>query len=390
MNYRTLFFRIGLLLLIAAFFSVSVGLFPDSLGGNWANAAPEQSSVALRDEIAQQIEDESGHTPARRTDEEERIIQVYKENGQAVVFITTISVASDPFDFFGNTQTREGSGSGIIVNAQRGIILTNLHVIQDAQRIEIALTDGKTYKARLVGLDDEYDIAVLQLINAPTNLQAVSFGDSSRLEIGQRVLAIGNPFGLDRTLTTGIISSLNRTVKATPTRLMRGLIQTDAAINPGNSGGPLLDTEGRLVGINTAILSQSGDSAGIGFAVPINQIKLILPELIATGKVARPRYGWVIADTTQGPMIRRIQPGSPADKAGLQPIERYVQDAFVRGFVRDFDRADLIVAVQGKAVASKDEVDELVQRVQAGESIELTVRQGSSRTRKVQIQPVFQ
>jgi S1-C subfamily serine protease len=329
---------------------------------------------------------------ARRTEEEQRIIDVYKEAGKAVVFITTTSVAVDPFDFYGTAQTREGSGSGVIVDANRGIIITNLHVIADAQKIEIALSDGKNYKARLLGYDDEFDVAILELVNPPARLHSVSFGDSSRLEVGQTVLAIGNPFGLDRTLTTGIVSSLNRTVKASANHLMRGLIQTDASINPGNSGGPLLDTEGRLIGINSAILSQSGDSAGIGFAVPANQIKRILPELIATGKIARPRYGWVIADTTQGPMIRRVQQGSPADDAGLQPIERYVQDVYVRGFVRDFERADLIVAVQGKEVSSKDQVDELVQTVSPGESIELTVRQGAikGKLRRVKITPVFQ
>lgn len=342
---------------------------------------------------AQQREIVSEASPiARRTEEEDRIIKVYKSAGRAVVFITTTSMVIDPFDFTGVSQTREGSGSGVIVDADRGIILTNLHVIADAQKIEISLEDGKNFKARLLGYDDEFDLAVLELINPPARLYSIPFADSSRLEVGQKVLAIGNPFGLDRTLTSGIISSLNRTVKATPTRLMRGLIQTDAAINPGNSGGPLLDTEGRLIGINTAILSQSGDSAGIGFAVPINQIKHILPELIATGKIARPRFGWVIADTTQGPMIRRVQQGSPADQAGLQPIERFVQDVFVRGFIRDFDRADLIVSVQGKQVSSKDQVDELVKNLKPGESIELGVRQGGNRgkLRTVRVTPLFQ
>ena len=334
----------------------------------------------------------SSSTIARRTEEEQRIIDIYRKAGSSVVFITTTSLAIDPFDFSGSGQTREGSGSGVIVDENRGIVLTNLHVIADAQKIEIALNDGKNYKAKLLGYDDEFDVAILELINPPAKLYSLPFADSSKLEVGQRVLAIGNPFGLDRTLTTGIISSLNRTVKASATHLMRGLIQTDAASNPGTSGGPLLDTEGRLIGINSAILSQSGDSAGIGFAVPINQIKHILPELIATGKIARPRFGWVIADTTQGPMIRRVQQGSPADEAGLQPIERYIQDVFVRGFVRDFDRADLIIAVQGKEVSSKDQVDEIVQNIRPGDSVELLVRQGGNRgkLRKIRVTPVFQ
>jgi len=226
---------------------------------------------------------------AQRSVEEEQTIQIYKSANESVVFITTITMAIDPLDFFQELRPREGTGSGIIVDASRGIIITNLHVIKDAHRIEIILSDGRSHAARLVGYDEEYDLAVLQLSEPPQGLVDLEFADSARLEIGQRVLAIGNPFGLNRTLTTGIVSSLERTVRSPGGIIMKGLIQTDAAINPGNSGGPLLDMEGRLIGINTAILSQSGDSAGIGFAVPINQIKRVLPELIATGKVLRPR-----------------------------------------------------------------------------------------------------
>ena len=328
---------------------------------------------------------------ASRTSAEQKTIDVYKAVGPAVVFITTTTLAIDPFDVFGGAQAREGSGSGVIVDSRRGIIVTNLHVIADAQKIEIALNDGKNYKAKLLGYDEDMDLAVLQLLSAPSNLKAVTFGDSSKLEVGQFVLAIGNPFGLDRTLTTGIISSLNRNVRATASRLMRGLIQTDAAINPGNSGGPLLDSDGRLIGINTAILSQSGDSAGIGFATPINQIHRILPELIANGKIAKPFYGWIIADTTEGPMIRRVQSGTPADLSGLQPIERFVQDVFVRGFVRDFERADLIVSVNGKNVSSKDEVEEISDKLAKDQVLQLIVKQGGKRgrSRELSIKPVF-
>ncbi|RIL08994.1 MAG: hypothetical protein DCC75_07575 [Proteobacteria bacterium] len=326
---------------------------------------------------------------APRTEDESRTIQIYRSAGEAVVFITTITLTVDPFDIFPEIQPREGSGSGIIVDSAKGIILTNLHVIQDAQKIEISLADGQTYPARLVGFDQEYDIAVLQLKQSPAKLTSVPFGDSSKLEVGQRVLAIGNPFGLDRTLTAGIVSSLNRTVKGKGGHLMRGLIQTDAAINPGNSGGPLLDMNGDLVGINSAILSQSGDSAGIGFAVPINQIKRVLPELIATGKVLRPKVGWVLVDTNQGPMVRRIAEGSPADQAGLQAIERMVSNAFLRGYVQDVSRADLILKVNGKRVYSKDEVDEAVISTPTGKVLELVLRRGGikGRERTVTIVP---
>jgi S1-C subfamily serine protease len=190
------------------------------------------------------------------------------------------------------------------------------------------------------------------------------------------VLAIGNPFGLNKSLTAGIISSLDRTMKTPEGAVLKGLIQTDAAINPGNSGGPLLDADGRLIGINTAILSQSGDSAGIGFAVPINLVKRIVPDLVSTGKVLRPQLGWRLADTDQGPMVSVVAPGSAAERAGLQPIHRPVSGVFVQGYRRDIDSADLIVKVNGKRVQNKDEVEELVSRADPGQPITMTVRRG--------------
>lgn len=328
---------------------------------------------------------------ASRTDEEERTIRVYKAASEAVVYITTISLTVDPNDVFMEVQPQEGSGSGIIIDATRGIILTNLHVIQNAQKIEISLSNGKNYAARLLGYDKEYDIAVLQLHNPPAALTSLVFADSSKVEVGQRVLAIGNPFGLGRTLTTGIVSSLDRTVKSPLGTVMKGLIQTDAAINPGNSGGPLLDADGRVVGINTAILSQSGDSAGIGFAVPINQIRRVLPELIATGKVLRPKLGWMLVDTNQGPMVRRVLEQGPAATAGIAPIERPVEQVFVKGYIRDFDRADLIIKVDGKKVMSADEVDEIVQQHEGDKSITLTLRRGGlhGTEREVTVIPIL-
>ena len=333
----------------------------------------------------------SGSGVARRTEDEERAIQVYKVANEAVVFISTITLTVDPFDVFLEAQPKEGSGSGIIVDGKRGIIITNLHVIQDAHQIEIMLANGKNYSARLMGYDREYDIAVLQLHKPPDTLVNLEFADSSKLEIGQRALAIGNPFGLSRTLTTGIISSLDRTVRNPSGTLMKGLVQTDAAINPGNSGGPLLDADGRLIGMNSAILSQSGDSAGIGFAVPINQIKRILPELIATGKVLRPDLGWILADTTHGPMVRRLAEGGAADKAGLQPIERKVDNVFVKGYVRDFERADLVSKVNGQPVQNKDQVEDIISQAGAGSAITLGVRRGGSTgpEREVSLKPVF-
>ena len=329
---------------------------------------------------------------ASRSGEEQRTIDVYRQVNEAVVFVTTITLEYDPFEFLMEYQPREGTGSGVIVDARRGIILTNNHVIGNAHRIEVTLADGKNYKASLVGTDPETDIGVIQIVDPPPSLTAVTFGDSSNVEIGQRVLAIGNPFGLSRTLTQGIVSSLDRTVKSPSGSILRGLIQTDAAINPGNSGGPLLDSDGRLVGINTAILSQSGDSAGIGFAIPIDGIRKVLPELIRTGKIARPFLGWALVDTNQGPMVFRTQGGGPADEAGLVAIERRVGDIFLRGVIRDPNGADLIVKINGQTVEDKAQVDEIIkQNSPADKPIQLLVRRGGKpgREREVSVRPLI-
>jgi S1-C subfamily serine protease len=330
-------------------------------------------------------------TSARRTEEEQLIIDAYKNASAAVVFITSITMTVDPFELFPEMQPREGTGSGMIVDSRRGIVLTNLHVIKGSSKVEIMLANGTTSPGRVIGYDEESDLAVLELQRMPKNLVSLPFGDSSRLEVGQRVLAIGNPFGLSSTLTTGIVSSLDRTLRAPGGALMKGLIQTDAAINPGNSGGPLLDVEGRLIGINTAILSQSGDSAGIGFAVPINQIRRVLPDLISNGRILRPRMGWVLVDTNQGPMVRRLLEDSPASRAGVAPIERLVESVFLRGYTSDPERADLIVKINGKRVRSSDEVEDIVAHAEAGEPLNVTLRRGglNGPEREVNIKPVM-
>ena len=323
---------------------------------------------------------ESSVELANRTPEEQRTIDLYKRANQAVVFITTQTYVADPFDIFDAVRPEKGTGTGTVIDAEKGLVLTNLHVIrpvlESGGTVEIMLSNGQNSKARILGYDQESDIAVFQLTNPPKSLVGLEFADSSRLEVGQRVLAIGNPFGLYRSLTTGIISSLDRTMKPTDGAALRNLIQTDAAINPGNSGGPLLDADGRLIGINTAILSQSGDSAGIGFAVPINTIKRIVPELVANGKVLRPQLGWKLADTDQGPMVSVVKPEGAAARAGLQAIHRPVGGVFVRGYQRDIDSADLIYKVNGKRVRNRDEVEEILSRAERSQPIRLTVRRG--------------
>lgn len=324
-----------------------------------------------------------------RTQEEQRTIDVYRTVNEAVVFITTVSLTVDPFDLFEEVTPRQGTGSGVIIDAREGLVLTNHHVVGDASKIEITLADGQNYRARLVGLDKESDIAVLRIQEPPSNLVAIKFADSSRPEVGQKVLAIGNPFGLNRTLTTGIISSLHRSMRSPSGGVMRGLIQTDAAINPGNSGGPLLDLDGKMLGLNTAILSQSGDSAGIGFAVPSNHLRKLLPELISTGRVLRPKMGWVLMDTEIGPFVLRLLEGGPAARAGVQPLERIVKDMFLRGIVRDPSRADLVVKVNGKRVTSSEEIEDIVANADTNEAITLTLRTGGSEgpERSVRVMP---
>ena len=338
------------------------------------------------------VKNQNSLTKGFRTEEEQRTIDVYKNVNQSVVFITTISLEIDPFDYFLEAKPREGTGSGVIVDSNKGIVLTNLHVIGNASRIEITLGDGKSYRAKLLGFDKDNDLAVLSIIEKPQNLTQVEFADSSVLEVGQRVLAIGNPFGLNKTLTSGIISSLNRVVKSPQGVIMKGLIQTDAAINPGNSGGPLLDLDGRLIGINTAILSQSGDSAGIGFSVPVNQIKRLLPDLIERGKILRPKMGWIISDTNHGPMVERVLDGGPAFNAEILSAYRKISQGFLLSIVRDPSQADFIMSVNGKKVKNVEEVDEAISKIKQGQSVLLVVRNGglNGEEREVEVVPNFQ
>ena len=328
---------------------------------------------------------------------EQETVEIYRKTNEAVVFISTQSMSNDSLDIYGYTandsaRSHSGAGSGVVVDAKEGIILTSLHVISDAESIDIFLADGKSYRARLLGHDPESDLAVLQLTSPPADLKAIAFGDSRSLQVGQWVFAIGNPHGLARTLTSGIVSSLHRTVRNPKNVVMKDLIQTDAALNPGSSGGPLLNSKGELIGINAAILSQSGDSAGISFAVPIHRVRAILSELIATGKVLRPRVGWLLVDTNQGPLVRRILPGSPAEEAGIEPLERPVGKVFRGGVVRDFDRADLITAIDGKKMRSVEDVEATVLAARHGEALRISLRRGGNHEdqRTVTLKPALQ
>lgn len=316
---------------------------------------------------------DSGLTPDETVN-----VRVYRATNKAVVNITTVTSPS-PEEVFFNVLPKEGSGSGTIIDSA-GHILTNNHVVGGARTVRVTLFDGSNLSADVVGTDPTNDLAVIK-INPPSGvkLSTIPYGDSSKLEVGRRVLAIGNPFGLDRTLTCGIVSSIGRTLRTENGRLIKGIIQTDAAINPGNSGGPLLDTAGRMIGMNTAIVSRSGQSAGIGFAIPINIAQRIIPELIAHHHVIRPDIGiQMVQQTDIGLRIVKVEPDGPAAKAGLQgpTIKTYHQGPFTINSV-DNNSADVITAVDGVKTLTPDDLMSYIEGKKAGQVVTLSVfRQG--------------
>jgi S1-C subfamily serine protease len=299
-------------------------------------------------------------------------ISVYDNVNRAVVNITTRGVRAE--GFFLQEVPTEGAGSGSILD-KAGHIVTNNHVIDGARQVTVTLFDGKSYEARYVGADPINDVAVIK-VDAPADmLHPVVFGDSRRLKVGMRVFAIGNPFGLERTLTTGIISSLNRSLQIHEHRSVKSIIQIDAAINPGNSGGPLLDSHSRLIGMNTAIATKTGQSAGVGFAIPVGLIARIVPQLIEKGRVVRPEVGIAkVFETEHGLLIEKLIQGGPAERAGLQGPRNVTRrrGPFV---VESVDRsaADLIIAVDGKKVTNADDFLSIVEAKEPGNTVSLTV-----------------
>ncbi len=308
--------------------------------------------------------------------EEQVTIRVYAAVNRSVVNITT---ASEAGGLFGD-ESAGGSASGFVIDRE-GHILTNDHVVSGAESVQVTLFDGTTHDARVVGEDASNDVAVVKVRVAPDQLVPLPLGDSSRLLVGQKVLALGNPFGLERTLTSGIVSSLDRSLRAKNGRMIKGIIQTDAAINPGNSGGPLLNSRGRVIGMNTAILSQVGQSAGISFAVPINAIQRIIKPLIEHGRVIRADLGVTrVYTTSRGLLVLGLMEGGPADQAGLQPIQLRVVRYGQRRVQRlDPESADLIVAIAGKPVKNVDELLTEVESHAPGDVVKVTViRDGQS------------
>jgi S1-C subfamily serine protease len=312
--------------------------------------------------------------------EEQVNVAVYQNVNRCVVNINTKSVQTDRFMMF--EVPSEGEGSGSIIDKE-GHVLTNFHVVDGAKEIQVTLFDGRGYPARLVGVDPNTDIAVLKIEAPVESLFPVQFGNSSNLLVGMRVLAIGNPFGLERTLTTGIISSLDRSLPARKTqRSIKSIIQIDAAINPGNSGGPLLDGHGMVIGMNTAIASKTGENTGVGFAIPVNTIARVVPQLIANGHISRPESGIArVYQTDRGLLIIKLIPGGPAEKAGLRGPKIEQKEVRKGPFIVpstnvDLSAADLIVGIDGKPVRTGDAFLDIIETKQPGDQIVLNIVRG--------------
>jgi S1-C subfamily serine protease len=288
------------------------------------------------------------------------------------------STATVRRDFFSLNVTRipAGSGTGFVWD-QEGHIVTNFHVVQqqvedDRFSLEVILSDQSSWPAQVIGHEPDKDLAVLRIKAPPEKLRPLKLGTSDGLRVGQRVLAIGNPFGLDQTLTTGVISGLGREIEGVSGRTIQGVIQTDAAINPGNSGGPLLDSSGRLIGVNTAIYSPSGAYAGVGFAVPADEINRVVPQLIEFGRVIRPVLGITLADDAivrrlggEGALVINVQPGSGAEKAGILPTTRDNRGRVSLG--------DVIIRVDEKDIADTNDLFTALDRRAIGETVKLTI-----------------
>ncbi len=309
---------------------------------------------------------------------ERNTIEIFRNAADSVVFVTNERVEQG-FRGFNATKIPQNSGSGVVWDAQ-GHVLTNFHVIQGGNAFAVTLKDGSTHSAKVVGWDPNKDLAVLRIEAAPERLSPVRRGSSKPLVVGQQVLAIGNPFGLDHTLTVGVISALGREIQSIAGTTIEDVIQTDASINPGNSGGPLLDSKGRMIGVNTQIVSRSGQSAGIGFAVPIDTIERIVPQLIRFGKVKRAGLGVrILPDVyarrfgVEGVILREVYPNSPAARAGLRSmsVDR-------RGTVAAYD---LIVGIGEDEIRSFDDLYQALDGREPGERVELRFQRGRKQYR---------
>lgn len=317
------------------------------------------------------------------TDDEQNTTEVFSKASPAVVYVTSTELRRNLFSL-NVLEIPRGAGSGFIWD-KSGLIVTNFHVIAGADRLRVTLSDQTDHDAEVIGVAPDRDLAVLRLIDPPENLVSLPLGDSSELSVGRKVLAIGNPFGLDASLTVGVVSALGREIQSPSNRRIKGVIQTDAAINPGNSGGPLLNSLGQLIGVNTAIYSPSGASAGIGFAIPVNIVKEVVPQLIAYGKIIRPTLGvelasdrWLQRYRVEGVPVVRVYRGFPADEVGMVGVQRGPRGELVLG--------DVIVEIDGQAVTSNDDFLTAIEAREVGDKVRIkTRRRGQEMTFNVEL-----
>ncbi len=309
----------------------------------------------------------SGISDPSAVSDEQNNIEVYRTMSPGVAFITTTSYQQD---WWGGIQEGRGNGSGSVIDAE-GHILTNNHVVEGAQRLTVNFGGERVYPATIVGRDPDTDLAIIKITPPSEGLTVIPLGDSDKLVVGQKVLAIGNPFGLDRTLTTGVISGLQRPIRARNGRPIDAAVQTDASINPGNSGGPLLDKFGRMIGINSQILSPAGGSVGVGFAVPVNTAKRVVPQLIQFGEVRRPKLGASLPSIQElstryrfpvdrGLLVYSLVPGGAAEQAGLRPLSQS-------------GLGDIILSVDGQQTNNIDDLYRILDRKQIGDTVQIEV-----------------
>lgn len=350
--------------LLLALIAIIVIGYSVSILDDWS-PPPEPSYATPQDSHSDAPPFPTGLTP-----EELATIKVVDSASQSVVYITNSAIRRD-FWSLNTFEVPQGSGSGFVWD-KNGHIVTNFHVIYGADAIRVVLDDQTSHAATVVGMDPDHDLAVLRIDDPPSNLSPMTIGRSHNLRVGQRVLAIGNPFGLDHTVTTGVVSALGRTIKSVNGRTIEGVIQTDAAINPGNSGGPLLDSQGRLIGVNTQIMSPSGAFAGIGFAVPVDTVTRVVPQLIRFGKVIRPGLGVSLIPNSvtarwgiEGLVIARVEPGSAADRAGLQSARETRSGRIILG--------DVITKVDGEPVRTYDDLATILDRHQVGDRVAIEI-----------------
>jgi S1-C subfamily serine protease len=324
-----------------------------------------------------------GQRDAALTDDESINVRIYRQASPAVANILT---KATEYDFFMDPVPVEGAGSGFVIDA-RGYILTNYHVVEGAQSIEVVLGDQSRYPAKYIGADQRNDVALVKIDPKGKHLVALPLGDSGSLQVGQKVLAIGNPFGFQSTLTTGVVSALGRTVQTSQTTFIDEAIQTDAAINRGNSGGPLINTHGEVIGINSAIYTPSGTTAGIGFAIPVNTAKAIANDLITDGRVHRAFLGVETLPVSsylaealdlpvqEGMLVEVVTRGGPAANAGIHGGDRVAQ----AGMRRIYIGGDVIVAIDSQKVAGQFDVNVRLTRTRPGDTVTVTVYRGGKK-----------